>query len=71
MKCLLITHRHAGLNKVKNQEDFDAFWSKAFAENIGKKWATCCEKHKGRDKAHCLKLKNGEAIQKVIFEIKN
>ena len=71
MKCLLITHRHAGLNKVKNQEDFDAFWSKVFAENIVKKSATCYEKHKGRDKAHRLKLKNGEAIQKVIFEIKN
>ena len=56
MKCLLITHRYAGLNKVKNQEDFDAFWSKAFTENIDKKWATCCEKHKGRDNAHCLKL---------------
>ena len=56
MKCLLITHRYAGLNKVKNQEDFDVFWSKAFTENIDKKWATCCEKHKGRDNAHCLKL---------------
>ena len=71
MKCLRITHRHAGLNKVKNQEDFDAFWSKTFAENKGKKWASCCEKHKRRDKAHCLKLKKGETIQKVIFEIKH
>ena len=70
MKCLLITHKHAGLNKVKSQEDFDAFWSKAFAENIAKKWVSCFEKHKGRDKTHCLKLKKGETIKKVIFEMK-
>ena len=55
---------------MKSQEYFAAFLSKPFAESIVKQWASCCEKHKGRDKANYLKLKRvRQMMQKVIFEI--